>query len=514
MAGSAEPDGAPTPTLGALQQVGRLMSRSSGGQQPQALATGGWSSGAHAAAATEAAVKLAATARYDYCAANVHEILAERTAKGGEVELLVSWLGRSVADTWVPRSLMEDDVVSRGLLMEYEDNKAWEVARSPGGNEELGQEGEPEPEPEPEREREREQEDDDDAFSVDGEDGWEELEIGSASESAASSTTAAVARVTAAFEAGEVAFSLGSGSSIADLGSDEDFELVEDADEPTEQEETDVAQTTQSSTVEGSRTRRRGRRRRSRRGRRRAGGDEEAPVDYRRVPVEKVQQEDLPPDLRQHWRAFQAGYLRRGLPFERVARQLAGPAGRAKGSAAASVVTVGGVARILCRLGLVGARKYGAGAGPRPWRSIPATLRQQARTEATEMLYEVAELGLCQEALSGKVEERQVTLSSLSLALLYFRVVHNKNGLEPRRLFTIVEFLLFAHPDQRVGETFVIRASDAFLLLSARFGRVISAIPRRMYEQVEVRERSGGCFSFAEWLNSACPLLPPQWSVI
>ena len=237
-------------------------------------------------------------------------------------------------------------------------------------------------------------------------------------------------------------------------------------------------------------------------------------MDYRRVPVEQVQQEDLPPDLRQHWRAFQAGYLRRGLPFERVARQLAGPGGRGKGSAAASVVTVGGVARILCRLGLVGARKYGAGAGPRPWRSIPATLRQQARTEATEMLYEVAELGLCQEALSGKVEERQVTLSSLSLALLYFRVVHNKNGLEPRRLFTIVEFLLFAHPDQRVGETFVIRASDAFLLLSARFGRVISAIPRRMYEQVEVRERSGGCFSFAEWLNSACPLLPPQWSVV
>jgi hypothetical protein len=175
---------------------------------------------------------------------------------------------------------------------------------------------------------------------------------------------------------------------------------------------------------------------------------------------------------------------------------------------------------MLCRLGVIGSHSAGLSADskvarpPTPWRALKPAQRARAMAEGTELLYEVAELGRCAESFNGKEEERVVTLSALNLAFLYYRTINDRTQLEPRRLFTLVEFLLFTHPGQSVSRTPLLMATNAFLLLTSRFGGEISRIPSRMYEHVEARERHNGSYSFLQWLNSPLPLLPPQWTVL
>ena len=175
---------------------------------------------------------------------------------------------------------------------------------------------------------------------------------------------------------------------------------------------------------------------------------------------------------------------------------------------------------MLCRFGMIGSHSADLSTDskvvrpPTPWRALKPAQRAHAIAEGTELLYEVAELGRCEESLNGKEEERVVTLSALSLAFLYYRTINDRTYLEPRRLFTMVEFLLFTHPGQSVSQTPLIMATNAFQLLVSRYGGQISRIPSRMYEHVETRERYNGSYSFLQWLNSPLPLLPPQWTVL
>ena len=68
--------------------------------------------------------------------------------------------------------------------------------------------------------------------------------------------------------------------------------------------------------------------------------------------------------------------------------------------------------------------------------------------------------------VSGKAHEQTVLLSARSLAMLYLRVVHDRCGLEPRRLFTVVEFLLFAEvttQDERGYVLYIVRHRPRYL---------------------------------------------------
>ena len=506
--------------LDAAMHMGQAKPSTPSFLSPPVLRTTGSAKSAFGFAEAEArtrndqAVKNASAAGYDYCGGNVQEILAERDGADGEEELLVSWLGRCVPDRWVERSFLEVDYVSRGLLAAHDEAMEYEA------------------------EKEAE-----DAFSVDESDLDDALSI-------TSSTGAAVDRVLTAFEDGDVAFSQ-SGSSAADLG---EFDLVDEAENnehesdgapppspapPESPGDGELARqlslpmpprspggsvsfaslpnasdpTLAQSSHGRSRTRRR----------RRKGGKNDSGRKGRIGPVggEEIELDQLPPDVRPYWSAFQSAYVRGGLPFERVARQLSGPSGRGRGPDGTSLVTAGGVARMLCRLGMLGSHAAGdlsssssERAPAKSWSSLSPAKRAEAIAEGKELLYETAELGLCLENLNGKEMDRVITLSSLSLALLYYRITHDPTDLEPRRLFTIVEFLLFAHPGQSVSQSPIIMATAAFHLLTSRYDGEIRNIPRRMYAHVEKKERYGGSFSFLQWLNSPLPLLPPQWTVL
>jgi hypothetical protein len=505
--------------------------------------TGAWSASAKAAAAAnERALREAQTILYDYCGANVQEILAEKTADDGSELLLVSWLGRCVPDKWVTRDFLESDFVSRGLLAAHDEDKQFEaeaeaeaVAAAAAAM------------------RAAAADDDDDAFSVDDDGLEDDLSV-------SSSAGAAVDRVLTAFEAGDVHFS---GTSHTD-----DFDLEEDLgqDEPAAaaRDETespayselqrqlshpvaprspggsvsftsangnasdinDSAETAaDSDTSSQTERRRRSRRRRSRSMSKKGSNNKSSSSKATRrlqVPVgsAEITVDELPLDCRPYWSAFYSGYVKAGLPFERVARQLAGPSGRGRGEEGASLVTAGGVARMLCRLGMIGSHHIDlSGDGrtappPTPWRSLSPAQRARAMAEGTELLYETAELGRCDESFNGKEADRVITLSGFSLAILYYRIINDRTQLEPRRLFTIVEFLLFALPGQSVSQSPIIMATAGFHLLTSRYANEIGRIPRRMYEHVESRERYGGSYSFLQWLNSPLPLLPPQWTVL
>ena len=105
----------------ASTRLARELSAQLGGvlaQPPRSLgaASGAFSQGAAAAASANLqAIKFAQVSGYDYCGANVEEILAEKDGDDGKQLLLVSWLGRCVPNKWVPRTFLEDDYVSRGV---------------------------------------------------------------------------------------------------------------------------------------------------------------------------------------------------------------------------------------------------------------------------------------------------------------------------------------------------------------------------------------------------------------
>eukprot|EP01043_Picozoa_sp_COSAG02_P005867 COSAG02_NODE_162_length_32474_cov_13.222511_3_plen_467_part_00 len=465
-----------------------------------------WSAGATAAAAANArAVASAKASVYDYCGANVQDILAEKVGDDGERMLLVSWLGRCVPNRWVTRSFLEDDFVSRGHLAAYDEDRQFEV----------------------EAEAERSatataawQEDEEDQMIsvVDG-DLLDDLSI-------TSSTGAAVDRVMTAFEAGDVQYSdsIHAQDMTDAAGSDQDELRVDASDSLLSSSpcSPSVDSSVDNTDIAHDRRERASRRRRGRSkttansSRRRTGSKHHEATAVRG----EINVEDLPLDCRPYWRAFHVGYIRGALPFDRVARQLAGPSGRGKGVDGSSFVTAGGVARMLCRLGMIGSHSTALSTDskvvhpPTPWRALKSSQRAFAMAEATELLYEVAELGRCEESLNGKEEERVVRLSALSLAFLYYRTINDRTQLEPRRLFAVVEFLLFAYPGQSVSHTPLVMATNAFQLLTSRYGGQISSIPSRMYEHVEKRERQNGSYSFLQWLNSPLPLLPPQWTVL
>lgn len=456
-------------------------------------------------------------AGYKYCGSNVQEILMERQGEHGP-ELLVSWLGRCVKDRWVTREFLEDDYVSRGLLAAHDEEMEYAAEKE-------------------------------DTFSADEGDLDDALSF-------SSSTGAAVDNVLTAFEDGDVVFSQ-SASSAADLG---EFDLVDPAESsendadpsllpPASPGNSELARQlsppmpprspngtvsftaycdprtgTAVSVLDASdpKLAMRSQGQNSTRRRRRKGGANKS-CKGRIGPAggEEIELDQLPPDVRPYWDSFQSAYVRGGLPFERVARQLSGPSGRGRGPDGTSLVTAGGVARMLCRLGMLGSHAAGDlssrssdRALAKSWSSLTPTRRAEAIVEGKELLYETAELGLCLENLNGKEADRIITLSSLSLALLYYRIVHDRTELEPRRLFTILEFLLFAHPGQSVSQSPVIMATAAFHLLTSRYDGEIRKIPPREYAHVEKKERCGGSFSFSQWLNSPLPLLPPQWAVL
>ncbi len=466
--------------------------------------------GATAAAAANArAVASAKASAYDYCGANVQDILAEKIGGDGERMLLVSWLGRCVPDRWVTRSFLEDDFVSRGHLAAYDEDRQFEA--------------------EAEAERSAvvattlQEDEEDEMISVEDDD---LLDDGL---SMTSSTGAAVDRVMTAFEVGDVHF--GDSVHASDPEASEQDEHSVDASDsllssspgsPSVDRSVDNTETAEIGSSAQYRRERISRRRRGRSktatnsSRRRTGSTQHDATAVR----SEITVEDLPLDCRPYWRAFHVGYIRGDLPFDRVARQLAGPSGRGRGMDGSSFVTAGGVARMLCRLGMIGSHSTGLSTDsrvahpPTPWRALKSAQRARAMAEGTELLYEVAELGSCEESLNGKEEERVIRLSTLSLAFLYYRTINDRTRLEPRRLFAIVEFLLFAYPGQSVSRSPLVMATNAFQLLTSRYGGEISSIPSRMYEHVEKRERHNGSYSFLQWLNSPLPLLPPQWTVL
>eukprot|EP01049_Picozoa_sp_SAG25_P010875 SAG25_NODE_1243_length_3513_cov_82.771822_3_plen_121_part_00 len=80
---------------------------------------------------------------------------------------------------------------------------------------------------------------------------------------------------------------------------------------------------------------------------------------------------------------------------------------------------------------------------------------------------------------------------------------------EPRRLYTVLEFLLFADTtnEPQLG------AKGALLLLLSRYGDALGVVPPPLLHMAADAERHSRTFTFRQFLNSPLAIAPPQWRV-
>ena len=112
---------------------------------------------------------------------------------------------------------------------------------------------------------------------------------------------------------------------------------------------------------------------------------------------------------------------------------------------------------------------------------------------------------------------------------LYFRVTTDTTGCEPRRLFNLIEFLLFSAPSDtelagtRNGvpltekekslaraQAFTLEAEEGIRMARSRYGgrEKVPVVVLQYLERMDVQDLS---ITFVQFLHSPLALVPPNW---
>ena len=154
----------------------------------------------------------------------------------------------------------------------------------------------------------------------------------------------------------------------------------------------------------------------------------------------------------------------------------------------------------------------------------PADIREMALRlrlrlsvdEAAEMLWEAD-------------DDHTGALDVQDLVQLYFRVCTDPTGFEPRRLFNLLEFLLFSAPSESEAKpkadaapmsaeekaearasAYTLEAEEATRLARNRYGgrELVPEVVKAYLERMDIQDLS---ISFMQFLHSPLALVPPNW---